>query len=248
MGWQMELAALVGVPRPAVPVPGTETTTPPERHLLRALAQDPGTAFTAEVRTSWCWLRARRAAGLTLALVPHEQRTALLAEWVRTGGGASAFAASEAEPLLNFLAARLPPRSHARSVCAFELGVHRAHGGSGEVFASSSPGPFARIQRARHATHVTFCGDPALILAAAAGGAPSPPRDDQTQDLLLAPGIVGLWRRCDAGEAALWTACATPRTLSHLRADGHDVELMGRLLTEGVLAIATDIGASARGA
>ena len=227
------LAALHAAPGTAE-APADLPLTEDERRYLERLSASRGFAFTAEVRRSWCEMRATRAAGLTLAALGGDRRRRLVAEWLDGGGGASSFFASEAEDFLEFIAARLPEPSHALSLCRFEQAVHRAAAAAAVFVHPPRWRADAAVRRGAGAALVEFHADPAGVLWSAEEGTPLPPMGDRS-DLLFAPGLPDLCRPASASERRLWNACAAPSTIQELAAAGHAEEQVDDWLAVGAL-------------
>jgi hypothetical protein len=227
------LLALHASPKSAETAPALPLSADERRYLDR-LTPTRGFAFTAEVRRSWCELRATRAAGLTLAALGGERRRELIAEWLDRGGGASSFFASEAEDFLEFVAARLPEPSHALSLCRFEHAVHRAASAAAVFVHPARCDRDAPVRQGAGAALVAFYADPAGVLWSTGKGAPVLPMGDRSE-LLFAPGLPDLCRPASASDRRLWNACAETSTVRELTAAGHAEEHVDDLLTVGAL-------------
>jgi len=224
------------------------------RGWLTRLAHAPGFAFTCSIQASWCELRARSAARLTMAALPEGQRQDILATWLARGGGTGSFFASETVAFLEFVASQLPPDSHLASICRMEQAAHRASQAARDVAATqpsdaSSVGgprgpvacaprdpvdasnasvrdPATCVERHPAASLVVFHAAPEAVLAAAFGDAPWPAHTDDAYVLLFAPGLPALCRRAQPDEAAMFEACAPQATVAALRAIGSDAALV----------------------
>ena len=126
---QTALGRLVRVPDGLDPL-RTLQLDESERVSLKRIAQSAGYRFTVGVQRSWCVGRAARAGYLTLSTFPVALRSALLDEWVNSGGGTSSFFAAEGDALLDFIANRLPDPSHELTLCRLEQATLRANDGA----------------------------------------------------------------------------------------------------------------------
>jgi len=210
-----------------------------ERILLESLQAGRGLHFTREVQRSWCKGRARNTAYLTLSIMPEEQRQALLDAWVDSGGGLASFSAGEAERLLDFIALRLPPRTHALSLCRMEQAVHRVNAAvaSGCVAESGTVG--GMLCRAAAASMVEFFAEPNLVLQAVQSNAPLPTLCSSSVPIFFSPLLPGLFRRAEPDEAALWHRLELPADAAALQstcAGGNLAASVETLLAQGIVA------------
>lgn len=217
-----------------------------ERAFLEGLGESPGFRFAAGVQRSWCDLRTRNAARVVLSALPTERARELVDAWVEQGGGTSSFFASEADELLEFIAARLPPHSMANNLCRVEQAVRRANQATA-TFVAPSLRKFEASQRLRQ-------GRAATLLLLPAGGELREGRPDKgavggraealgvplEMAMLFAPGIAGLCREARSEEIALWHACApsTPTGALVQHEDEGRRRTVSDLLMQGVLEIA----------
>ncbi len=210
-----------------------------ERELLDSLLAGRGLDFTRDVQRSWCKGRARNTAYLTLSILAEKQRQALLDAWVGSGGGVASFSAGEAERLLDFIALRLPPHSHAFSLCRMEQAVHRANAAlaSGPVFGGRATD--GMLGRDAAASMVEFFAEPNLLLHAVQSNAPLPPLSSSPVSIFFSPLLPGLFRHADPAEAALWHRLQQPADAAVLQSECADVNLAATietLLQHGILA------------
>lgn len=203
-----------------------------ERSCVEVLTHNRGFQFTVDVQHSWCIGRAKKTGGLTLSILPPDDRKQLLEAWTRAGGGTSSFFAAEADAFLEFVACRLSDPSHELSICRFEQATLRANDGQSTFSTSQSPPDSARssLRRGRHAALVFFHGKPDEIMGALSNERPLPPMSAEVKAaMLFAPGIEQLCRPASSGEIAIWQRLATPAELTELCREGHrreDVEAM----------------------
>jgi len=241
LGWQTALGRMVMSAgfRARARADGAQAFAPFElddatRAWLARVAHTPGFAFTCGIQESWCALRARSAARLTMAALPAAQRQDLLATWLARGGGTGSFFATETVAFLDFVASQLPPGSHLASICRMEQAAHRASHAARDGAATPSDAsrvgvprdPAACVQRHPSASLVVFHAAPEAVLAAAFRGAPWPAHTDDAYALLFAPGLPALCRRAQPDEAAMFEACAPQATVAELRALGPDDTLV----------------------
>jgi hypothetical protein len=209
-----------------------------ERESLESTLAGRGLHFTREVQRSWCKGRARNTAYLTLSVMPEPQRQALLDAWVDSGGGIASFAAGEAERLLDFIALRLPPVSHAISLCRMEQAVHRANAALASGHATEAGVEGGVLCRAASASMVEFFAEPNLVLQAVQSNTPLPPLSDVVVPVFFSPKLPGMFRRAETREAALWHWLALPADSAAVRAECADANLAATvetLLEQGIL-------------
>jgi hypothetical protein len=209
-----------------------------ERASLESTLGGRGLHFTREVQRSWCKGRARNTAYLTLSVMPEAQRQALLDAWVDSGGGIASFSTGEAERLLDFIALRLPPRSHAFSLCRMEQAVHRANAAlaSGHVTEAGVAGGV--LCRAASASMVEFFAEPNLVLQAVQSNAPLPPLSDSVVPVFFSPKLPGMFRRAEPCDAALWRRLEQPAGSAAVHLDCAEAGLAATvetLLAQGIL-------------
>jgi hypothetical protein len=189
--------------------------------------ESPGFRFTLSVRRSWCEGRAIMAARTVMTVLPGDERARLVSAYVDAGGGLEWFLAAESKRFLVFLARRLPDPSHALTLCRMAQAMALARAGVG----ISVPVLHTRgeVTRGPHASLVWFHADPGAVLAALQG-APLPVVGPRHSAVLFAPGLPGLFRVATEAEADLWDRLPQRGTST----------LIGKLLTEGVLAYRND--------
>ncbi|HEY8026025.1 MAG TPA: hypothetical protein VIF60_15770 [Burkholderiaceae bacterium] len=217
-----------------------------ENAVIEALLAGPGLRFTRAVQRSWCKGRARNAAYLTLSMMAEPHRQTLLDEWVESGGGIASFFAGEAERFLEFIALRLPPRSHLLSVCRMEQAVQRVNaandanaysGGSASQVAISlaSLPPDAGIGRAPTASLVEFFAEPNLVLQAVHANGTLPPVSAECSNVFFGPQLPGMFRQAQADEAQLWNRLYVPTRLALLRAESSFNVPLETMVAQGLL-------------
>jgi hypothetical protein len=190
-----------------------------ERVSLNCILPSSGFGFTAAIQRSWCEGRAANAAALTLSILPLMQRRQVVEEWVNIGGGTSSFFASEADSFLEFIARRLPDRSHELAVARMEQAVLRANNAAAAFRPADSivcDSTSIQLRRSKNSELVYFYAEPQRIFAALEGGEPLPPLSDRSYPVLFAPGLPGLFRSASCDEAALWDKLAAPMTIREL--------------------------------
>jgi len=167
-----------------------------------------------------------------------EKQQELLREWVDQGGGTSSFVASEADAFLEFIAARLPDRSHARTLCLLEQAALRASEDEATFeppSASVLGTPDTMLTVGAHAAIVPFFVDPDSLLAALRDPDSHPPLKEPTCHLLFAPGIPGLFRRASQEEVELLAMLERPVHIRALRSVKQFRKLIGSLVAVGAI-------------
>jgi hypothetical protein len=224
--------------RPAPDVAHGLELSPDERRRFQQLLTSSGFQFTAAIGRSWCEGRAASAARQTLSVLSAEKQQELLREWVDLGGGTSSFVASEADAFLEFIAARLPDPSHARTVCLLEKAAYRASENE-STFEPPHPAvlgtPDAMLIFGAHAAVVPFFVDPDDLFAALRDPHSHPPREEPTCHLLFAPGIPGLFRRASHEEVDLLARLARPVHIRVLRGVKQSRKLIASLVAVGAI-------------
>lgn len=219
-------------PPPGV-LPGCE-----ELGEITALVRGPDFAFTRSVQRSWCRGRTAEMAGLTLSMLPGEQRRQLIEGWVEQGGGTALDPALEAEAFLEFVAGHLRNPSHELTVCRTEQAVRRASAASLR-FVPRDPllldYPRAALRRSAGAALVRFLADPDRLLAAVATRDPLPPLAAAPFPILFAPGLATLWRPAGQEEARLWDRLAVPGSPAALLREGYARCAISRLFEIGAI-------------
>jgi hypothetical protein len=210
-----------------------------ERASLERIAQSAGYRFTVGVQRSWCVGRAARAGYLTLSTFPAAVRSALLDEWVNSGGGTSSFFAAEADALLDFIANRLPDPSHELTLCRLEQATLRANDGAID-FRAPDPAlidnPRYLLRRGRRAGIAKFYGEPHYIMTALLQNQPLPPVSHQPElTMLFGPGLDRLCRPASQNELALWETLTAPLDSLSLVEEGHRREDIAALFITGVV-------------
>ena len=202
---------------------------------LEALFDSPGLRVTAGIQRSWCEGRAFKAAPFTLSALSPARREDLVAAWVKAGGGAHSFPASEADAFLDFIVGFLTDPSHELTVCRIEQALARATAGA----LGFNPPDLAALEeahtvlRASHAAAlVRFSAEPELLLQALAGKQPVRKGADELE-VLFAPGLPGLCRPADPAEVRLWRALASPRFSRDLLREGHGSDTIERMVLCG---------------
>jgi hypothetical protein len=214
-----------------------------DRDWLARLVHAPGFGFTCFIQRSWCELRARSAARLTMTALPAELRRDIVAAWLARGGGTASFFATETDALLDFVAARLPPESHLASICRMEQAAHRVSAAARDFIATHTSVEAlpsgAELQRHPAASLVRFHAPPAAVLAAALSGTAWPALADDGHALVFAPGLPAMCRSATPAEVALLDACvAGTRPAAALVSGAAAAAALGELLRIGALVIA----------
>jgi len=211
--------------------PGSDLSAK-ERLFFSRLETCGGFWFTVGVQRSWCELRTWNAARAVLQFLPVETRRGLIEDWIGQGGGTASFFATEADQLLEFIAARLPERSRAWTICRIEQAVQRARqapvgpraleGGAEEI------GSDMTLVRSKAATllDVEPLDVPEAELSSGAGvGIP----------VLFAPGIGGFCREATEAEVRIWQSAESPVRVATLVQAGHATSDLRTLVAAGVL-------------
>lgn len=190
-----------------------------EKKYFESLRETAGFRFCASIQRSWCIGRAAKSAYFTLSLLPHEQREALLNEWVDLGAGTSSFYDSEGEAFLSFISKRLNDPSPELSVCQFEEATLRASRGA-SLFKPRDPAglanPNQHLKRGSYASLVRLYADPSLLMQSLQTGKPLPPPSAAPVVLLFSPGHPQLCEEATQEAQALWEALAQPAPLKQL--------------------------------
>ena len=210
-----------------------------EQIYLRSLLQGRGLPFTIDVQRSWCKGRARDAAFMTLSLLPEDRQQEFLDQWVERGGGTSSFFANEADAFLGFIAAQLEPRSHIMSICRMEQAVHRAARGNAELTEPAppqAPPETAQLAASQFAAIVDFYCDPDQLFAALNAKTSLPEIRYPATPLLFAPWIPGYFRSAQEAEIAILKRLRKMTTLSQLRYEGFDANIVSSLFAAGAIA------------
>jgi hypothetical protein len=227
-----DVAALIGDPSQQTGLDREELTA------LVELVRSPGFCFTQRVQRSWCLGRTAAAAQLTLSVVPVEQQSRLVEDWVAAGGGTALDPTSEADAFLEYVASRLADPSHALTICRMEQAAYRA-GAAALRFARREPSllgaPQAMLRRGDGAAMVRFFADPERLLAAVAAQQPLPPLAEGCFPILFAPGLTGLWESAGTEVAAIWERLAGPVSVQALVRDEYSHHAMSRLFGIGAL-------------
>lgn len=237
LDFQMGLGRMLRAPEKAG-FPADLSLTDPEQAALSRVRESRGFRFTTEVQRSWCRARAAKAARLTLAILPPEERLRLLEDWVGRGGGTASFFAAEADRFLEFIAGELREPSHELALCRFEQAALRASEGVLDFTSSGRPsngGTGSLIRRGRYAALVRLYAEPHLLMAAFDGQQPFPPLSNDAFLLMFAPGLDGLWREAAKAEAALWNRLVQPISREALLAEGVPGRLLDSLAADGFL-------------
>lgn len=222
-----------------------------ENAVIETLLAGPGLRFTRAVQRSWCKGRARNAAYLTLSMMAESQRQALLDEWVESGGGIASFFAGEAERFLEFIALRLPPRSHLLSVCRMEQAVQRVNaaydanrlsdGAARQATMSlTSLSPEVSVSRGPTASLVEFFAEPNLVLQAVHANDTLPPVSAEGNNVFFGPQLPGMFRQAQADEAQLWNRLTVPTKLAALRAESSFNVPLATMFAQGLLRATAD--------
>jgi hypothetical protein len=182
------------------------------RAWLARLARTPGFQFTCSIQRSWCELRARSAARLTVTALSPALRQEIIAGWLARGGGTSSFFLTETVAFLEFVATWLEPGSHLESICRMEQAAHRVSA-AGPSFVAGRVSSDELLRNARLVQHpaaalVVFRAPPDAVLAAALSGTPLPPPTEVVYPLVFAPGLPRLCRTATRLEASVFDACA----------------------------------------
>lgn len=222
--------------RAAVPLDEL-TLSEAERERIGQLIASQGFRATMAVQRSWCESRAALGASLTLSILPLEQRREFVGEWIAQGGGTNSFFAAEADAFLAFIAERLPPHSHALSICRLERAVLRA-----EEQASLFVSPDSKslrdadcvLSRGDHATLIALFAEPDELLMALDNRQALPPIAGEYL-LFVAPGLPGLVRPASPAEIVLWQTLTTPATVAAVLEQGHEQATIETLANSGVL-------------
>lgn len=215
-----------------------------DRDWLARLAHTPGLEFTCLIQRSWCELRARSAARLTMTALPAELRHEIVAAWLARGGGTASFFATETHALLDFVATHLPPGSHLASICRMEQAAHRASAAARDFIATHTSVEAlpsgAHLQRHPAASLVRFRAPPAAVVAAALSGTAWPPLEDDGYALVFAPGLPAMCRSATPAEVALFDACAAgTRPAAALVSGAGTTDALGELLRIGALVVSS---------
>ena len=214
-----------------------------ERCAVASLVGGRGLRFTREVQRSWCKGRARNAAYLTLSLLDEERRQNLLDEWVSMGGGIASFFNVEANGFLEFIAARLPQRSHELSICRMEQAVHKANAASAND-AGQQPNELqvahelqanTLLCRAPCASLVDFFAEPNLLLAAIHTNSDLPALEARAIPCFFGPGLPGMFQLADAVETQLWRRLHKPAVMGRLELEGYAASVLDRLISLGIV-------------
>jgi hypothetical protein len=180
---------------------------------IGALVTSPGFRFTRRLQRSWCIARTASAAQLTLSLLPAEQRSQFIDDWVDVGGGRILDPASDAEAFLEFVAPYLTDPSHALSVCRMEQAAYRASEAALR-FRPPDPSlldhPEAALHAGTGASMVRFFAPPHRLFDAIAAKEPLPPISERPFPVLFAPGLPKLYQAASEDEEEIWAALADP--------------------------------------
>src|SRR5688572_853110 len=204
-----------------------------ESRYFEDLRETPEFRFYASVQRSWCIARATKAAHLTLSFLKQEERERLLDEWVDSGSGAQSFFGVEAEAFLDFIDKHLSDRPCELAVCRFERATLRASEGA-NVFVAPDTASLQNadrfVCRGSYAALVHFKADPGQLVQ-------SPLADLFAANLILmfSPALPQLWREPSPNEIDLWNALDAPRSVRTLLDDGHSIETLETLLSEGAI-------------
>ncbi len=172
---------------------------------------------------------------LALSLLPDSTRRQLLRAWLDCGLGGESSMSTEADSLLDFIAAQLPDPSPALSVCRVEQLMLRANRRSRDFRAPDPAGlsPQCRLRRSRDAGVVRFEGAALGILRRLVPDG-LPPLGAEPPALLVAPGLAPRLRAASALELALWERLATPASVEVLQTT-HPRATLETLLLAGAL-------------
>ena len=194
-----------------------------ERASLAKLLRSDGFRVTVAIQRSWCEGRAARGAQLTLSVVPEPQRTQLLKEWVATGAGTSSFFEATADEFFDFLSTRLRDDPTALRFCEIERATLRAR----ERADDFEPPPVTSLDD----PDCVVCTSPFSALVVS---------NNESERVLFAPGLVGLWRPASAAEVELLTSLSVPVTVHGLLRTGHQRSTIDTLLAVGAIEIAQE--------
>ena len=207
-----------------------------ERAGLGVSPYSVGARFTTAVQRSWRDRRAVNAGLLALSTLQGDVRRRLLDAWMESGGGTPSLFATEADSLLDFIAAQLPDPSPELALCRVEqLTLRATHRASTfEAPDRALLDPQRVVRQARHAGMVLFPAgfDPILSKLLQREARPAASRDTP---LLVAPGSQPLCRMASPPEYDIWTRLAQPASVHVLLRSGAPIEAIEAMLRIGAL-------------
>ena len=208
-----------------------------ERAGLGASSRNAGVRFTAAVERSWGARRPVNAGLLALSTLQGDVRRRLLGAWMESGGGTPSLFATEADSLLDFIAAQLPDPSPELALCRVEQltlrATHRAS--SFEAPDRALLDPQRVVRQGRHAGVVLFPAGFDRILSKLLQREPLPAGSRNATPLLVAPGSQPLCRIASPPEYEIWTRLAQPAAVHVLVRSGAPIGAIEAMLRIGAL-------------
>lgn len=235
--FQTGLGRLLREPNSSDPLLGVNLDAR-EKKYFEALRETSGFNFCASIQRSWCIGRAAKSAHFTLSLLPHEEREALLNEWVDMGAGTSSFFDAEGEAFLSFISKRLNDPSPELSVCQFEQATLRASNGASR-FTPPDPAELADpnrpLRRGTYAALVRLYADPSSLMQTLQTGKPLPPLSSEPLVLMFSPGLPQLCNEPTEEEQAVWEALQQPSSVLNLLNHNISSKTLAQLLKQGTI-------------
>jgi hypothetical protein len=208
-----------------------------ERAGLGVSPYSVGARFTTAVQRSWRDRRAVNAGLLALSTLQGDVRRRLLGAWMESGGGTPSLFATEADSLLDFIAAQLPDPSPELALCRVEqLTLRATHRAS----TFEAPGralfdPQRVVRQGRHAGVVLFPAGFDPILSKLLQREPSWADSRNATPLLVAPGSQPLCRMASPTEYEIWSRLTQPAAVHVLVRSGAPIEAIEAMLRIGAL-------------
>lgn len=205
-----------------------------EQAWLAQVSGTPGFDATCYIQRWWRETKLRWTARLTLAALGAEQGAALLSAYLNITPCASLFFTPEALGFLDFVARENKTLPHVAEIAQFERAMivvrDAAHQFAGQEVAARELLPDERLAPHPAAALLEFAAPAEQVLGALVQSQPLPPMSGERFPILIAPGLLHLWRPTAPAEAQLFIACQPPATISSLRALTANAQQTLRLL------------------
>jgi hypothetical protein len=197
--------------------------TPAEQAWFEQIMDSPGMQLTCDVQRWWRRMRLQSSVRLTLAVLPPQQRLAVIQAYVTSEPCTSLFFIPEALQFLEFVLQTAPDVPYLQAVARFEQALFRAKEAQDTLGSALPEGivllPTHRLRRHTAAALILFPAHPEWLLSALLQGTTDLPAPDGHQyPVLVAPGLPHLWRQATSEEVEIFTVCQVTTTVEHLPA------------------------------